>query len=624
MTITDPSATDSSDLRTTFLESAAVDDEPRLLDFLASNARTAGQDIALSWSHAGQTHHLTWADYHQATLEAAAGLLDLGVAVGDRIGILAGNRPEHLIADHAIRHCGAIPVSLYVTMSDEQAQHILSDCAPSVVLLEGQDVLRRFSRLPWFTQAQPTTIALDQVDGHPLTWETLMETGRTSLPTARAELAERAARVTLDDPATLIYTSGTTGPSKGTIVTHRNVLWNVEALVRSGLADYPFRAVSYLPLAHITERVWSLYLAAKVGGHVFCCPDPTRLVPTLQAFRPTWFMGVPRIWEKLATGARMFMDRAAGTELADQYARDQEILLDVWRRQGAGDPVSSEMSQAAASARVGSLRSVRAFLGLERAYASSGAAALTPETTEFFASIGTRLVQGYGLTETSGPVITEIASSAPALGSVGVPLPGCQIRIADDGEIMIKSPGNVPGYWNLPEKTAELYDDAGWMHSGDIGRIDEAGRLFITDRKKDILVTTAGKNVSPQTIENLLVGRSFIGQVVAIGDAKPYIVALIAPDEDLLRHFAASLRLGDLTTSELVEHPDVLQEVQREINRANNRLSRPEQIKVWHLLPFALSAEDGLLTPTFKLKRKAVAERFADDIASMYTTNGPR
>lgn len=601
--------------------SARVGSEPGFAQLLAANAHNHANEPALSWEEEdGITRTYTWSQYREAVLEVAAGLLDLGLNAGDVVGILASNRAEHLVADHAIRHCGAVPVSLYLTMSAHQAQHVLADCGPAILILEGAAAVERFSRVPWVAQQHPVVVTLD-VDApsaDTVAWSDLHSRGKVLLPDVVDELTGRVAGVSLDDPATLIYTSGTTGNPKGVVITHRNLLWDVNAIVDAGIVDYPLSAVSYLPLAHITERVSSIYLALRTGAHIHACPDMNKLLPTLQKHRPTLFMGVPRVWEKLGSGAELFMTSTALGPHADQLASDRRLLLEHWHRQVGGEPIDAAMSLAAAAARDGLLRQVRAFLGLERAYAASGAAALRPETLEFFASIGLRISQAYGLTETSGPAVSEVPDAPPSRGSVGVPLPGCEVRIAEDGEILIRCPGNTPGYHHLPDATSALIDPEGWLHTGDIGRLDEAGRLYITDRKKEIIVTSAGKNVAPQAVENLLVGRSFISQVVAVGDARPFIAALITPDRDLLERFATAHQLGDLALTELVEHPTVTAEVGYHIAWANEKLSRPEQIKTWKLLPTSLSIEDDTLTPTFKLKRRVVAERYSKEIDGLY------
>ncbi|SKB04517.1 long-chain acyl-CoA synthetase [Aeromicrobium choanae] len=586
---------------------------------LATNAERVGNDPALSWLEEGERRSHTWRELHELVQDVAAGLVATGVQAGERVGILASNRPEHLIADHAIRLCGAVPVSLYVTMSTEQAQHILSDCSPSLLILEGDAVVERFSGLRWFIESEPAVITIDAdaTTASSSNWGELLVRGHAHRDEAASEIARRALAVDLDDPATLIYTSGTTGMPKGTIITHRNLLWDVEALIQSGIVDYAQKSVCFLPLAHITERVWSIYLALRTGGEVLCCPDAAQLLPTLKVFRPSFFMAVPRIWEKFATAAQVFISTSM-TDRADEIAADREVLLEHWRKRLNEEPISAELSQRASLARSGSLRQVREFLGLERAFCCSGAAGLRDETIEFYASIGIRVIQGYGLTETSGPVITERPDTVPALGTVGIPLPGGEMKIADDGEILLRSPGNTPGYLHLPEKSAELYAEDGWLRTGDIGRIDEAGRLRITDRKKEIIVTATGKNVPPQSIENLLVGRSFIGQALAVGDARPYIVALIVPDPDLLTMFARTHGLEG-TFEELLTHPVVEAAVAAEVHYANSKLSRPEQVKSWQLLPRGFSVEEGTLTPTLKVKRSAIHQVFSDEIDELYT-----
>ncbi|GAA1176146.1 AMP-dependent synthetase/ligase [Pseudonocardia alaniniphila] len=588
---------------------------------LERQARQRPQAPAVSELHDGELRTTTWADYHQYVLDTAAAFLDLGLQARETVAILAGNRIEHLVADLATAHCGAVSVTLYPTLSAEQLAHVASDAEPRIIVVDGPASLARITELPWVEQNRPVLVTLD-VDGEPthgeLHWQKLTAAGAGHREQHDATLRSRQAAIRAHDAVTYVYTSGTTGPSKGAVLTHGSMRWMAGAIERAGLTDYEYRGISYLPLAHVAERLWSIYLPLQTGGHVLCCPAPERLAEYLHVFRPSFFMAVPRVWEKLLQGAERLLASPAFSSRGDELARDRDTLLREWAQRYDDMPVPAALRMQAAEAREGVLRDVRAALGLDRTLVpASGAAPIGDDVRGFFASLGVEIIQGYGLTETSGVVACERLGTA-SRGSVGLPLPGAEIHIADDGEILVSSPGNTPGYRNRPDANAELFDARGWLHTGDIGRVDEAGRLHITDRKKDIIITAAGKNISPTAIEFRVAGQSFIDQVLTFGDTRPYVVALLtAPPENLLE-FARDQGISGTDPDELVHHPAVLAKAQRVVDEANSHLSRPEQIKRFRLLATTWTVESGELTPTFKLRRAVIHRRHADDLAALY------
>ena len=592
-------------------------------ELVEENAWRVGDQTAITWVDGIETHKLSWRAYRDLILQVAAALLDSGVQVGDTIAILASNRVEHLIADHAATHVRAIPMSLYPTLSPEQIQHVLADSNPRVLIVEDGEIARKLGSTPWFADHAPLVVELGETPSpSSVAWTDLVARGASRRNEVAAELEKRISEIEPSDIVTIIYTSGTTGAPKGVNVSASNVLWNADAFVRAGMVDYTYSSVSYLPLAHIVERLWSIYLAARTAGHVFCCPNPAELLPSLQRHRPTYFMGVPRIWEKLVGAVDEFIASPAFDGRREQIERDRATLFREWDLRFAGQPIDAQLLMDAIRARRG-LRDVRVMLGLERSWPSSSAAALRPATMRFFAGIGLTIVQGYGLTETSGPAACEPFDTVSD-GSVGILMPDYEARIADDGEILLRGPGNITGYRNLPDMTAELIDADGWLRTGDVGRIDEAGRLYITDRKKELIVTAAGKNISPQAIENQLAGRSIVSQVVAIGDGRPYVVALLTPDEGRLSKFAKENDLDDQPLDRLVEHPKVLAEIARHVDVANASLSRPEQVKRFRLLSEPFTIEQGTLTPTFKIKRRVVDDQFSAVIDNLYDHKSPQ
>lgn len=583
---------------------------------VAHNAANMGDRPAVSWMTDGRKTTLTWSGYRAAIVDVASALLDAGVRVGDTVAILATNRVEHLVVDHAITHIRATAVSLYPTLSPDQFQHVLDDSDPKVLVVENDVKADRLRATRWFAERAPLVVCLESDAGRAVAWEDFVARGAAVRDRVAAELDDRVSAAGLTDTATVIYTSGTTGAPKGVALTTGNVLWNADAMVEAGFVDYEYSAVCYLPLAHIVERLWSIYLAARTGGHVHCCPDPGELMAALREHRPAYFMAVPRVWEKLAGAVDAIIASSAFDGRRDQVEQDRAALGDLWDVQVSGGHPSPVLLMEAERARR-NLRDVRVLLGLDRAHPSSAAAALKPATARHFASVGMTIVQGYGLSETAGPVAVEPWGQVSD-GSVGILLPDYEARIAEDGEILLRGPGNIEGYRNRPEATAELLDADGWLRTGDVGRIDEAGRLYVTDRKKELIITAAGKNIAPQAVENELAGRSFIAQVVAVGDGRPYVAALITPDEARLAAFAAERGLADLPPDQLVEHPVVLAEAAKHVEEANAALSRPEQIKRFRLLASPFTVEEGTLTPTFKFKRRIVQARFSEEINGLY------
>jgi len=587
-----------------------------LLDLFRRQADGAPSHPAVSWRSGSATQTLTWSQYRDLVFATASGFVELGLPAGGIAAILAANRPEHLIADLAALHCGAATVSLYGTLARPQLEHVVADAAPSLVIVEDAAALARIRELDWVRAHRPRLVSIEPTGDPSVTaWSDLAPGERGT-----AELRERIGKVIPDDTATLVYTSGTTGSAKGVVLTHANLVAQVDGLVGTGMLDFDFRTVSYLPLAHILERIWSLYLPLRLGGHVCCCPDAAGLAAALRVHRPSCFIAVPRVWEKLRAGAEAALASPMFAGHRHTMARAQEILRRVWSLQQDGRDVPPSLRVEAVWAWHW-LLPLREALGLDRAVvAANGAAAMSGELRGFLASIGIDVIQGYGLTETGGVAVSERPRAGAVHGAVGVPVPGYQVRVAADGEIQIRGGGVTKGYRNRPEATAELFTEDAWLHTGDIGRLDEDGRLHVTDRAKEIIVTAAGKNVSPAAIESLLVGRSVIDQVMAVGEARPYVVALITLDPQRLGDFA---RAHGIPPEQAAEHPLVHAEVQALVTEANRNLSRPEQIKRFRVLPRPWSVEAGELTPTFKPRRKAIHDKYRDSIDALYRSTTP-
>lgn len=609
--------------------------ETSIIHLLERQAEQQPSAPAISVLTAEGVETTTWSEYRRLTELTAAGLLELGVVSGDTVAIFAGNCLEHYVADLAAVQCGAASVSLYATLADDQLAHVLKDANPSVIVVANKQLRERIrgalagGQRPWLvnldavaeTSPKPISdaVAPAQPNERGISWESLLETGARKLESHRSRLSDQASSDVKDCVATYVYTSGTTGASKGVALTHGNICWQLDSWERMGLFAPSYRAISYLPLAHIAERLWSLYFPLKAGGHVFCCSDPSQLGASLKLHRPSFFMGVPRIWEKLKDTVDQRLASETYRPRSADLARDRQTLTEAWTLRQTDAPLPSDLRMQALHAREGVLHDLRVELGLDKlVFGTSGAAPLGDSIKRFFGSIGVDITQAYGMTETTG-IATWERGPGGSRDSVGTPLPGCDIKLAEDGEILIRCPGNTPGYRKVSNAQSGLYR-GDWLASGDVGTIDDAGRLHIIDRKKEMIVNSSGKNISPVAIESRLSDEGFIDKAVAIGDQRPYIVALITVKQRELTDLAARFGIsGEI--AELVNHPEILEGAQRLINQCNAGLSRPEQVKRFTLIPDEWSNRTGEMTPTMKIRRQVVERKYASIIDAMYATS---
>jgi len=566
---------------------------------------------------------LTWAQTRQQVLELAAGFLALGLEPGERVALLLPNRVEHVLADLGAMHAGGVPVTFYGTLSADQIGYMAADCDARIMVADGPAELERLAAvldsLPGLTRIIVRDSAACPPGERYLSWVDFTALGRERLAADPGAVSARAGRLTPEDPATLLYTSGTTGNPKGVIITHHSVLYEVAVAVASATVPEYTRWVSYLPLAHIAERMFSIYLPMQFEGHVHFCRDVTvNLIGTLGEVRPTAFFGVPRIWEKVMAGIAGLI--AAQPDPEQRAA--VERAMDIGRRYVEGcqfghtvpDGLAEEFEKADATV----LQPIRSLLGLgETVAASSAAAPLPVEVGRFFASLGVKILDVYGMTETTG-AFTANREEEFKLGTVGRPAPGVEVKLGEDGEILTRSPLNTPGYLNLPEATAGLIDADGWLHTGDIGRIDDDGFVSVVDRKKELIITAGGENVSPAAVENLLVEHPLIGQAASYGDRRPYLVALLTLDGDAAAAWARARGVEADGVAGLAAHPDLVAEVTAAVAAANQRLARVQQIKRWRLLPVEWTPESGEITPTLKLKRRVIYSKYADVISGLY------
>jgi long-chain acyl-CoA synthetase len=569
-----------------------------------------GDATAVRWDDG----ELSWNELRDQATRIAGGLASLGVRKGDAVAIMLPNRPEFMACDLGAMALGAVPFSIYQTSSPEQIVHVVRDSGAKVAIVDAE-YLDRFAaaraELPELEDLIVVGAADDADAGSTLADLEALDPDFDVEPTVAA--------FGLDDLLTLIYTSGTTGPPKGVQLTHRNLL----ALVASieGIVPLPdkgeARVISWLPAAHIAERGAHYYLPVVSGIEVTICPDPRRIVEYLPKVRPTWFFAVPRVWEKLKAGLEAML---AGLPEEQRGPAQQglDAALAKVRAEQAGEPVPDDVAAAAAKADAAMFAALRTQLGLDEVVVVSVGAAPTPlEVLEFFHAIGIPVGELWGMSETCG-VATANPPDRVKLGTVGPAVPGIDIRIAEDGEVLVRGPGIMTGYRNLPGKTAETFD-GDWLLTGDIGTLDDDGYLKIVDRKKELIINAAGKNMSPANIEaHLKTSSPLIGQAIAIGDGRPYNVALIVLDPDFAPIFAQQHGIADGTLATLATEQAILDEVARGIEAANTKLSRVEQIKKFELLAEDWPPGGDELTPTMKLKRRPIDAKYAAQIAALY------
>jgi long-chain acyl-CoA synthetase len=591
-------------------------------DALRRTAADLAGEPALSDRAGDSWQTLTWAQTRQQALELAAGFIALGLDPGERVALMLPNRAAHVLADLGAVHAGGVPVTFYATLAAEQVGFVAGDCAARVAVLDGAGQLARWAPVLDALPELRKVIVLDSAACPPgelyMTWDDFAALGRERLAAAPELVTARVAGITPDDPVTLLYTSGTTGNPKGVLITHRSVLYEVAAGQKVGNIVGGVRWVSYLPLAHIAERMFTLYIPVCAGGHVHFCPDAKQLVGVVGQVQPTAFFGVPRVWEKVQAGIQALLAAEP-----DETRRAAVLgAMDTGRQYVAscqfGQTTPPELAEAFRAANEQVLGPIRALLGLgEAVHVSSAAAPLPPDVAAFFAGLGMKILDVYGMTETTG-AFTMNTEAGFRLGTVGRPVPGMEVRIAADGEVLTRGPLNSPGYLNQPELTAGLIDPDGWLHTGDIGRLDEDGFLSVVDRKKELIITAGGENVPPAAIENLLVSHPLVGQALAYGDRRPYVVALLTLDGEVAPAWARARGIGTDSLAALAEHPTVLAAVEEAVAAANLQLARVQQVKRWRLLPVEWTAESEELTPTLKLKRRVVHAKYADDIDTLY------
>jgi long-subunit acyl-CoA synthetase (AMP-forming) len=557
----------------------------------------------------GGAAEITWEDYAGQVRRIAAGLAGLGVRRGDTVGLMMTNRPEFHLADAAAFHLGSIPFSVYNTFAPEQIAQVLANAGAQVVICEQQFAQR-------LREVGTGVKHVVCVDGRPdgtVTLEEMVAGGDQGLP---FEACWRA--VQPDDILTLIYTSGTTGPPKGVEITHANMIAQIAATNAVTPGEATDRLISYLPMAHIAERWGSHYSPMVTGAQVTPLADIKALLGALTEVRPTIFGGVPRVWEKLKAGVETLM--ALEPDQARRQAA-QEAFAVGHRYVDAAQAgrVPPELAEAYRRADEQVMSKIRFMLGLDQVrLAVSGAAPVAPEVLRFMHALGIRVAEVWGMSESSC-VGTANPPDAIRIGTVGKAVPGVQLKLADDGELLLRGPTVMRGYHNDPAGTAAAVDPDGWLHTGDVAAIDDDGYVRITGRKKDLIINASGKNMSPSAIEGAVLASSMlIAQVVAVGDRRPYVVALIALDPDAAAMFAAQHGIADPAPAVLAGHPAVRAAVGAAVDAANAKLARVEQVKRFAIVPAFWEPGGDEITPTMKLKRRVVTAKYALLIDTLY------
>ncbi len=582
---------------------------------------------AALWSKRGGTwEKLTWKQYNRKALTFARGLVALGHRSKDPVSIVGSNRPEWVLAQMGIVAAGGIPAPIYPTSTKQQTAYIIKHSGVKICVLEDRELLdKHIACMDEGLMDVDMLITMDKLDvddERVISFADVLELGGED---EAKVVDERIAAIQPSDIALLIFTSGTTGLPKGAELSHEGICAVADALAEDypELVEVDAIGVSYLPLSHVAEQIVTNFFALTQCGEIYFCDDLKKIKEVLVKARPTVFLAVPRVWEKFEAAMRAKLGAATGLK-AKLAAWAMKTELEAFRQSVREDRDVDTFARRIANKLV--IQKVKGALGFDRLIgATSGAAPIALSTLEFFASLGIVIHEGYGMTETTG-VATGQVLNRPRFGTVGRAVPGVQVKIAEDGEIMLKGKGMTRGYFKLPEKSAELYTDD-WMHTGDLGELDKDGYLKITGRKKDIIITAGGKNIAPAEIEMHLAALPGVGQSVVVGDRQPYLAALFALDAEAFTALGDAAGSSAKTIAELADCQKVAAFVQSFIDEnCNSKLARYQTVKKFAILSEPFSIESGELTPTMKVKRNVVSDKYAGVIDCLYeggTLNTP-
>ncbi|MGZ5347556.1 MAG: AMP-dependent synthetase/ligase [Solirubrobacterales bacterium] len=583
---------------------------PNLVKSFYKTVDRLGDDVAIRTQDG--SYEISWSELRDRMHRIAGGLAKLGVKKGDTVALMLNNRPEFIPCDLGAVALGGVPFSVYQTSSPEQIEYVCDNAGAKVAIVETA-FLEQFNKAREGLSVLEHLVVIDGEGGdHTLEELEAMDPG--------FDPADAVEEIGPDDLLTLIYTSGTTGPPKGVQLTHRNLMAltaGVEGMIN--LPDRGAKVISWLPAAHIAERGAHYYLPVNQGLTVTVCPDPRKIGESLAAVKPTWFFAVPRVWEKMKAGIEAQIHSMPDEARAKAQGALDAAIKKV-RLEQAGEKVPEELAAAVAQAEEQMFARFRAAIGLDEAVAvNSGAAPCPVEVLEFFHAIGVPVGELWGMSETCG-VVTCNPPDNVGIGTVGPPIPGAEVKLAEDGEVLVKSPSVMPGYRNMPDKNAETFTEDGWLVTGDIGELDEDGYLKIVDRKKELIITAGGKNVSPANLEAELKMIPLVGQACAIGEQRPFMSALVVLDPDAAAAWAASRGLtgDDAKPSALAENADVVAEINEGLVEVMSGFNNAEAVKKVRILGDEWLPDSELLTPTSKLKRRGILAKFADEIEDLY------
>lgn len=554
-------------------------------------------------------------EFFHATAALAEALIKFGIKEGDRVAILSDNRPEWHQIDIATLSIGAVDVPIYPTLTARSVAYHIKDSGARIVFSENSNQSRKILEM---REEFPGLEHIIQIEGEApsevLSFEELIAQSATQ--TMEKDFWKRAERVDPTSLASIVYTSGTTGHPKGVMLSHRNFTSNLEAVLPRVPLDGTEHALEFLPLCHVFERTCGYAYMDKGCPRSYCAPS--LVADYIASIAPVVFASVPRLYEKIHSKIMAKVEQAPSTRRKlFHWAVGIGTQFSEYRLEGKSAPAILKLKHKIADALV--LSKIRKSFGGRVKFVLSGGAPLAAELNRFFHGIGIPIQEGYGLTETSPAIgISGWQPGENRLGAIGKALDNLEVKLARDGELLVKGPSVTTGYWQKPEATAEVFDADGFFRTGDIAHIDEDGFIFITDRKKDIIIPAGGKNIAPQPIENALKAGLFIDNAVLIGDKMPYLVALLSPSEEELYAWARTKGMGGQTLAELLAHDLVQRAFKSAVADVNSKLGRFEQVKKFRVLPKTLSIEDGYLTPTLKVRRKLVEKDFADLIRGMY------
>ncbi|MDZ7830399.1 MAG: AMP-binding protein [Desulfobacterales bacterium] len=584
--------------------------------------RTAAENrdrVAMRYKQYGLWHDITWQEYFQTAQDLGAALIAMGLGKGECVSIIGDNCPEWVMIDMGVQMAGGVSVGIYTTNAWPEVEYVVTHSDSIFLFAENEEQLDKWLHFRKEAPLLKKIIVWDTKglrefrDPMVMTYDDLLAHGRKQ-PTDAVE--RRSRDLGPQDLSVLIYTSGTTGPPKGAILTHRNVTWMAEAIEAQNPMQKGDEVLSFLPLCHIFERLFSVFAHIRHAYVVNFVEKPDTIMENMSEVSPTVGYAVPRIWEKYYSSIQIRMAEATWFK-----RRVFDLAMKIGKKRANLIMALKEVPYSIAFlfwiAHLAIFRKLKERLGFERIrVAYSGAAPISPDVLHFYQSIGLDLIEGYGQTEGTGVTCTSQIGKT-RFGTVGTPVPGTALKIAEDGEIMVRSPGVFAGYYKNEDATRETLVE-GWLLSGDVGTLDEHGYLKITDRKKDIIITAGGKNISPQYIENMLKASVYINDAVIIGDRRKYLTALIMIDEDNVVKFAQDNKIQFSTYRDLTRHSRINDLIRQEVDKVNRSLARVENIRKFTILPKKLFEEDGEVTPTMKVKRKYVYAAFSDIIEAMY------